>query len=78
MSDLCHRMVLDHCYLLVDVATLAGFVELIVASHSLDDERSAIPLAFALVSRVGTMFVAAFGAPLIWVLGSLSFLLAGY
>ena len=78
VPDLGQPMLLDYYYLLAYVATLAAFVEFIVASHFLDDERSAIPLAFTRVSRVGTMFVAAFGAPLIWVLGSLSSRLAGY
>ena len=78
VPDLGQPMLLDYYYLLAYVATLAAFVEFIVASHYLDDQRQAIPLIFTRVSRVGTMFVAAFGAPLIWVLGFLSSRLGGY
>jgi uncharacterized membrane protein len=78
VPDLGQPMLLDYYYLLAYVATLAAFVEFIVASHYLDDERQAIPLIFTRVSRLGTMFVAAFGAPLIWVLGFVSSRLGGY
>lgn len=78
VPDLGQPMLLDYYYLLAYVATLAAFVEFIIASHFLADERQAIPLTFTRVSRVGTMFVAAFGAPLIWVVGFLSSRLGGY
>ena len=78
VPDLGQPMLLDYYYLLAYVATLAAFVEFIVASHFLEDERQAIPLAFTRVSRIGTMFVAAFGAPLIWLLGFVSSRLGGF
>lgn len=78
VPDLGQPMLLDYYYLLAYVATLAAFVEFIVASHFLEDQRQVIPLTLTRISRVGTMFVAAFGAPLIWILGTVAARMGGY